>query len=894
MGRAWPFTGRQDELRSIEIAIRTNAGHGILLAGPAGVGKTRLAREAVALAQQQGATTRWIAGTASSRGLALGAFAGLLGVLRGDPTGLVTEAVQAFLSAASNGQVILGVDDAHLLDDMSALLVHQLVVQGAVVAVATMRTGEAVPDLVTRLWQEGHIERFEVGPLGQQETGSLLEAVLGGPVERTTVGRVWEFTRGNLLYLRHFVAGEVEARRLQSVRGIWRWSGEALISPGLTDLVTIRMGELTEPERLVVDVLALAEPLDVRLLAGLTDPSAIERTEESGLIRVEDVGRRLEARLAHPLFGEVRRARMGTLRARRLRGRVSQALADAGYRQPDDILRRAVLAVDSDLEPDRRLLIEAGRRAGQLCDLPMAVRLGRAAQAAGGGFEASMIVLGAFNGLSRPTGADFAVLTAAAGTDAELVRATMARAIDLAWMASRPAEAEAILDAADDQITGSDGSRQLMALRALFDGQLARPARAIEAAATALDSPLLPDESVLLATTGYVIGLATVGRADELATLVTQGAAAAGRAAQYAFLRFPLITAQLLGLRLAGYLRKAADVAHDCWESARGLELPTAIASVLMGDVLLAQGRPVSALRWLREAYAGFEPFDGAGGFEHVCLIPLVRALALTGELTAATEASAKLLAREHPMIQCLRPDLLLSQAWLAAAQGVSSEAIALAREAASVAAATGQCAHEVLALHTATCLGDRSGVERLTALSQQVDGPRAQAAAAHAIALASDNGDALQSASDMLERMGDPLAAADAAAQATIAYRRAQQRGAAYQAEARVRRLIQTCEGVGTPATRATVRPLPLTGREREIGALAAQGMSNREIAHRLVVSVRTVENHLYRINTKLGISSRAGLVEVLGSHCAEGTTPNGAGKHAGGRTIAARDASD
>ncbi|WP_433686633.1 LuxR C-terminal-related transcriptional regulator [Micromonospora carbonacea] len=865
MERAWPFVERREELRSIEAAVRGGAGRGILLAGPAGVGKTRLAREAVVLAGQRGGTTRWVVGTASSRGLALGAFAGLLGVLRGDPTGLVTEAVRAFLSGAGNGPVILGVDDAHLLDDVSALLVHRLVVQAAAVVVATVRTGEAAPDLVTRLWKDGHIERFEVEPLGQQQTGSLLEAVLGGPVERTTVGRVWERTRGNLLYLRHLVTGEVEARRLQPIRGIWRWSGETLMSPGLTDLVTRRMGELTEPEGLVVDVLALAEPLDVRLLAGLTETSAIERTEDAGLIRIKEVGRRLEARLAHPLFGEVRRARMGTLRARRLRGQVSRALADAGYRQPDDVLRRAVLALDSDLVPDPRLLVEAGRRAGQLCDLPMAVRLGRAAEAAGGGFEASMIVMGAFNGLSRPPGADFAVLAAAAGTDVELVRATMAWAIDLAWMASRPAEAEAILEAAESQVSGDDGRRRLMALRALFDGQLARPVRAIEAAAAALDSSLLPDDSVLLATTGYVIGLATVGRADELATLVTNGVAAAGRAGQYAFLRFPLITAQLLGLRLAGYLGEAVDVAHGCWESAQGLELPTAIASVLVGDALLAQGRPVSALRWLREAYAGFEPFDGAGGFEHVCLIPLIRALALTGDLTAATEASARLRARQHPMLQCLRPDMLLSNAWLAAAQGLSTEAITLAREAASVAAAAGQSAHEVLALHTATCLGDRSTVGRLVALTQQVDGPRARAAAAHAIALAAGDGDALQAAADTLDRMGDLLAAADAAAQATVTYRKAQRRGAAYRAEARVRRLIRGCEDVATPATRAAIHPLPLTDREREIGALAAQGMSNREIAHRLVVSVRTVENHLYRINTKLGISRRAQLADVL-----------------------------
>jgi DNA-binding NarL/FixJ family response regulator len=42
--------------------------------------------------------------------------------------------------------------------------------------------------------------------------------------------------------------------------------------------------------------------------------------------------------------------------------------------------------------------------------------------------------------------------------------------------------------------------------------------------------------------------------------------------------------------------------------------------------------------------------------------------------------------------------------------------------------------------------------------------------------------------------------------------------------------------------------QPLPLSTREREIANLAADGLSNREIAERLVVSARTVEGHIYR----------------------------------------------
>jgi DNA-binding CsgD family transcriptional regulator len=57
----------------------------------------------------------------------------------------------------------------------------------------------------------------------------------------------------------------------------------------------------------------------------------------------------------------------------------------------------------------------------------------------------------------------------------------------------------------------------------------------------------------------------------------------------------------------------------------------------------------------------------------------------------------------------------------------------------------------------------------------------------------------------------------------------------------------------------------VPLTDREREIVDLAAAGYSNREIAERLVVSVRTVEGHLYRAAGKLGASDRTRLAALL-----------------------------
>jgi DNA-binding NarL/FixJ family response regulator len=105
---------------------------------------------------------------------------------------------------------------------------------------------------------------------------------------------------------------------------------------------------------------------------------------------------------------------------------------------------------------------------------------------------------------------------------------------------------------------------------------------------------------------------------------------------------------------------------------------------------------------------------------------------------------------------------------------------------------------------------------------------------------------------SRQLEQMGALLLAADAAAQAAAAHSRHNQRGSAQAAAIRAHRLAEACEGARTPALAAVAAPLPLTNREREIVTLAAGGLSNRQIAERLTVSVRTVEGHVYRACTK------------------------------------------
>ena len=85
-------------------------------------------------------------------------------------------------------------------------------------------------------------------------------------------------------------------------------------------------------------------------------------------------------------------------------------------------------------------------------------------------------------------------------------------------------------------------------------------------------------------------------------------------------------------------------------------------------------------------------------------------------------------------------------------------------------------------------------------------------------------------------------------------------------EAEDRARELAGRAEDACTPALREAETPALLSAREREVAVLAGEGLTNRQIAERLHVSVRTVESHVYRACSRLGLSDRAALVAVAG----------------------------
>ena len=448
--RTWPLTGRAEELDVIADAFCPDRPYvGVVIAGSAGVGKTRLAREAMALAAERGWAVRWVAGTLAAQSIPLGACAQWADRLDGDPLQLVSNVIAKVTASPNGAPVLVVVDDARLLDDLSAFVLHQLVLRRAATVIATIRTGAPAPDAVTALWKDGHLQRLDLQPLSRRESDILLQSALGGPVSTACAERMWRLTRGNVLFLHQLVNQEVQAGRLISRDGQWRWVGTMEVSPSLIDLVDLRIGSTPEPVLEVIDLVAVAEPLELAHLAALADAAAIEDAEHRGLITVSRTTPTTVARLGHPLYGEVRLAQAGHLRLKRLRGRIARDMSDSNETAgaPDPV-RLALLWLQSDLAPDHDLFTRAAQAALRRLDMALAQRLAEAAMAAGAGVDAELLCGNTLTMLSRGAEAEaiFKSLTARQLPGPACSTAVNLRAINLLWVLGQPEQSREVID----------------------------------------------------------------------------------------------------------------------------------------------------------------------------------------------------------------------------------------------------------------------------------------------------------------------------------------------------------------------------------------------------------------------------------------------------------------
>ena len=374
----------------------------------------------------------------------------------------------------------------------------------------------------------------------------------------------------------------------------------------------------------------------------------------------------------------------------------------------------------------------------------------------------------------------------------------------------------------------------------------------------------------LQAALAEAFALPGVGRGEDAVARIDAAIAAAAELGpqQTLFTAGLLLSPKAMALAGLGRLDEAATIASSALTAAvdAGNRPAEAFLGATLGWVQLNQGLLLSAQRTYREAAAAFRANSHHGPVRW----------ALGGLLFAAAQArDTEVLGVARRALDALDPhpaalfDTTISRAhaWASVVEGDPVRGRRLLRQAASSAGSRGAVVEEAWVLHDLARLGRADEVaDRLRALSAAAQGDLVAVLADDAAGLASGDPDTLGRHGGALRHprlqparrgvrdgrlgslgpgsgpaAGDPMGA--------------------------------TCHRAGRPLPGPRSRraggaagTVPLTHREREIALLAADGLASRLIAERLYVSVRTVDNHLGRIYTKLGLTSRTELAELLG----------------------------
>jgi predicted ATPase len=418
------LVGRSEELGRVLAALeRAAAGSGgaLLLAGEAGIGKSRLAAETLTLARRRGFDTLqaaahplqddlayapvlellgpFLAGLEPARRIALVAglpdlgrlFAGLhlpppepLGDAALERTRLFEAVSRLVERVAAELPVALLVDDLHWADGASLELLHYLarglgtrrVLLLGAYRLDEARTHPRLRALVRSLQRLGLAEELPIGGLGPEAVAALARGLLGGDPPAELLGVLRERAAGTPLFVSALIRGLRDTGELFRSGGVWVLGGgpPTAVPPVVRDLVLARLERLDPGDRALLELVVVAgDAAFPAVLGRVGGPGAQElderlrRLHESGLVVEEPAGSKLVHRAAHPLIAEVAYGELPETRRRRLHAGVAAALEALASGDPQRLAHHYRGAA-SEADPDRALdvLVAAGRRAEEL------------------------------------------------------------------------------------------------------------------------------------------------------------------------------------------------------------------------------------------------------------------------------------------------------------------------------------------------------------------------------------------------------------------------------------------------------------------------------------------------------------------------------------------------
>lgn len=709
---------------------------GVALIGSEGVGKTTLAGQVAGALG--GGDPLWVVGSAAQSSIPFGAFDPLIEVCDvGRPAAMIASAAECVLQRAGSAPLI--VDNARLLDPLSASLVYHLATVGRCPLIVTVRSVLRVPQVVSSLWEDGLLGRFDVSPLDGIETAEVLAAA-GSDADAALLYRR---SAGNPLHL-----------RLLLVTG---GTDETLAAA-----VDRYLSGLRRPVRDLLGYLCVREPLSRADAVALTGEQALAEAEAAGAVLI-----RGEVYPGHPLFLERLATTLDKVTARRLRGEVAAQLANRPSRSPADRMSRTLLALGAEGPVDTGEVVAAAQEALRLGDLGLAERLAGGALERGGRpaeqFPARLALSYAlaWQGRGREADAVLAAVDTDGLSEEQVMAWALPRAANQFWMLSEPERATVFLQTVRQKVGRTASHLTLDALSATFAMNAGNVHRAVEVAAAVLADPEAPEMAVAWAASAASLSSARMGRLGDVDPLVRRALGS-----EYpGLLRFTVGLAETTTLLMNGQTARALEVARGFTDFAELAQPGRAIGEVLLAQVLLAQGEYVAAAELLEPAAAILARTGYSWG--PLALTYLTTALAHQGEIAKSAMALSRAQARHGTKSALFAPELGVARAWRLATIGDRAGAVTAAREAARMARRAGQYAIAVRACHEAARLGDRRAASDLERIAGEVDCRYTALALGHARALAAGDAAALAAASEDLAEAGLGGAARDAAAQA-------------------------------------------------------------------------------------------------------------------------------
>ncbi|MEE6310356.1 LuxR C-terminal-related transcriptional regulator [Plantactinospora veratri] len=864
-----PLIARSGLVQQVLSAV--TADRGAVLVGQRGTGRTTLVELVTRqLSADRYAVTRTTA-TEAGRPIPFGPFSQLFPVT-GDPA-LVPGRIRAELVRRGRSRTpLLVVEDAHWMDDRSASTLLGLAQDGHIRLMVTTRAEVAAPDAVVALWKDRHLRRVDLPPLDPTETATLMRAMLGDAVASTTVQLVYQWTGGNPRLATELVRHGITTGRLVPDRGLWWWRGALSVPPQLVELFLPGPNRLTPTHRDALAAVAVSDDVPIELIDRVA-PAAVEELEDLDLLRTTDTEDGVSVGFSHPLLQAIVWAQVSPARRRRIASALIEAAVGGAAPDPVTVARWQV-AAGAPVHPG--VLTDAARRVrphspeqalrlariafGQDPSARTTVVLADALAEQGSGREAQSVLHQATASEHSATGrivlsTALAVHRCATERDPASAHADL-RALHAAASLAAPGAVD-VVDAADALI--------------LLLGQ--RPAEAVRVADRLLHrhsaTGSVGSSAVLRCRIARTVALALLGRTDEAAGGAAMLAATSGddRAPEAAGLA-AAVRCLLALWRDGSATLPVTDPILGRWPRPPGEVPGTRLRAVdwplLAGYARLLRGEYSAAVEPLREALA--QQAVGFRLFRSEASAWLAVSLASAGR----PDEAQRVLDVEPPDRLAVLPGL---RPWadgaVAAARGDTRSAGRRLDEAATAARAAGCRSVELQYLTWAARLppADRPVglADRLATCLRYVEARRLATEARGELALLNRDRAGLLEQANRLAEMGLHRRAFRLAEAATrVLSGRDQDYAAAVALAGRLRNTL------GLPAP--NLASPTLTVRENEVAALAAGGLSNREIAIRLVVSARTVESHLARVYRKLGIGSRRELRADWFSRSVEG----------------------